>query len=65
MIREKTPLVLEGMLVAVRFNEQMGAYMVSVALKRTAWPEKQGVESAIDVPQCVPIVWISCIIHVV
>lgn len=54
MIREKTPLVLEGILVAVRFNEQTdGAYMVSVALVRTAWPEKQGVESAIDVPQCV------------
>lgn len=25
MIREKTPLVSEGMLVAVRFNEQVGS----------------------------------------
>ena len=29
--------------------------MVSVALVRTAWPEKYGAESAIDVPQCVPV----------
>lgn len=29
--------------------------MVSVALVRTAWPEKQGAESAIGMPRCIPV----------